>query len=253
MALTEVLLQNYPEAVRILEAGLTSSDPKRFHDTLVGVYLAWYQTVPENDKDGLPKRLELLNRALAHGPNNPQVLAILADLSTRQPEPAGSALAPLEKALAQGTAPAVVHAILGTRALEKGQLEKARIHLELANERDPQMPVVLNNLAWLFATREKPDLERALPLAEAARKLSNNPEISATLGTILTRMGKHKQAVKELETAIKAFPDRTRLHEELAQVLRQAGRPRAGQAAPSPCTREQDTGDRASTSSQALM
>jgi Tfp pilus assembly protein PilF len=224
-ALTEVLRQNYPEAVRILQAGLTSADPKRFHDTLAGVYLSWYQAVPEKGKDSLAQRLELLTCALAHEPNNPQALAILAELSSRQPGLAGAAQAPLDKALARGTAPAVVHAILGTRALQKGDLEKARIQLELAYEHDPHMPEVLNNLAWVLATGDKPDLPRALRLAESAKKLSANPEMSVTLGIILARMGRHRQAVKELETALAAFPDRARLHAELAACYAKLGDP----------------------------
>ena len=223
--LTEVLLQNYEQAVSVLQAGLTSKDAGKFHDTLAGVYLSWYAATPAKDNDGLAKRMELLKLALDHGPGNPQVLAVLADLSTQDNANADAARAALEEVLANGKAPAIVHAILGTRALQKGDTAKARMHLELANQGDSRMPVVLNNLAWILATQQKPDLEHALALAENARKLSADPEISATLGSILFRLGRHQQAVKELETATAAFPQRARIHTELAECYDKLGDP----------------------------
>ncbi len=219
----EVLLKNYDEAVRILQEGLTSSAPEGFHAALVEVYLRRYAAVPEAEPGSLVKRLELLNSALAHGPDNPHVLTLLADLSTRDWGRAGETSKLLQQVLARGTAPATVHAILGTRALQQGDLEKGRMHLELAYEGNRQMPAVLNNLAWALANAEKPDLQRALQLAQAANKLSNHPEISDTIGTILARMGRHREAVKELETALRAFPGRPDLHRKLAGLYETLG------------------------------
>ncbi len=221
--LTELLLQNYEQAVTILQVGLASKDAGRFHDTLAGAYLAWYEATPASDDAGLAKRMELLKSALDHGPNNPQVLAVLTELSTGDSGNADAARAALEKVLAQGKAPAIVHAILGTRALQKGDTAKALVHLELANQGDARIPAVLNNLAWIFATQEKPDLEHALGLAQSARKLGTDPEFSATLGMILCRLGRYQEAVKELETATSAFPDRNRIHAELAECYEKLG------------------------------
>ena len=216
----ELLLGNHAEAVRILRPGLDSKEPKPFREALVFVYLAWYDAVPEAE-DG--KRLDLLNVALAYGPNHPRVLTLLAELSSREWDRAGDARAALQKALTQGTAPATVHCILGTRALQKGDVEQAKLHLELAYQSNPQLPIVLNNLACMIVRAEKPDLPRALQLAEAARRLSNNPEITDTIGSILARMGKRREAVTELEVALRAFPNRTRLHTQLAELYEQLG------------------------------
>lgn len=224
LAQSEALLGNYAEAVRILQEGLTAvSDPKTLHSALVDVYLWWYGSIREDQPDSLAKRLELLNAALVFGPENPVLMTLLADLSTRDWDQAAAASGTLEQLLARGTSPATVHAILGTRALQRGDLENAAVHLEQAYLRNPQMPAILNNLAWALANREKPDLDRALQLAQAANKLSNHPEISATIGTILARQGKHQEAVKELETALRAFPDRASLHERLADLYKALG------------------------------
>ena len=91
------------------------------------------------------------------------------------------------------------------------------------------MPGVLNNLAWILATQAKPDFEHALPLAQSAKKLGSDPEISATLGMILFRLGRHQEAVKELEIATAAFPDRATIHEELADCYEKLGDPALAQ------------------------
>jgi tetratricopeptide (TPR) repeat protein len=222
-AWSEVLLGNYPQAVEILESGLAYSNAQRFHDVLVATYLTWHESLVKHNRHDLTKQLQLLNRALTHGPNNPQVLTLLANLATRPWEQNEEARATLKQLLSSGVAPATVHVILGTRALEQGDVQKGLMHLEVANERNPQIPIVLNNLAWGLAQQNEPDLERALELAEAAKQLSDDPEISDTLGTILARLGRFPRAAAELETALRAFPDRPEIHTKLAEVYQNLG------------------------------
>lgn len=217
-ARSEVLLRDYPEAVRILEEHPTSSDQDRIDCALVDVYLHWFNDVVKREKDNLGKQLELLNRAMEYGPDDSRVLALLANLATKEWEQADEARAALQQVLAQGAAPATVHIVLGVWALKKEDIENALMHLELAYHRNPQSPTVLNNLAWGLAHKEEPDLERALKLAEAAKRLSNHPEISDTIGTILVRLGRHEEAIVELEIALRAFPKRPELHGKLAEL-----------------------------------
>ena len=224
-AQSEAIRQDFPEAVRILEAGLARGDSPQLRQALVGVYLAWCAITPGETSEGLATRLELLNRALVHGPNHPQVLTLLADLSIQDQLGAGAARDALHEALANGTAPGTVHLVLGTQALQQGDLERAQTHLELASERTPDMPIVLNNLAWALAQRDPPELERAAQLAQAAKKLSDHPEICDTLGTILARQGKYQAAITEFETVIRAYPDRSKVHRQLAELYDQLGNP----------------------------
>ena len=116
-----------------------------------------------------------------------------------------------------------MHFVLGTQALLQGDLVSGQDHLELARQRTPEMPMVLNNLACALTQREPPDLERALQLAQAAKKLSNHPEISDTLGMILARQGKHREAITEFETVLRAFPNRSTLHAQLADLYEKLG------------------------------
>lgn len=220
---SELLLQDYDAALEVLREGLNSSEPKLFRAAIIDSYLRWYASVPENDPKGLIVRLELLNSALTYGPDDSRLLTLLADLATRDWDRAGEAAGVLEKTLAQGTAPPTVHAILGTQALLKGDVESARTHLELAHQGALGSPTLLNNLAWALANRKDPDLNRALELAQAAKKLLNHPEISDTLGTILARLGRNREAVSELEIALHAYPDRLELHGKLADLYQALG------------------------------
>lgn len=223
LAWSQALLGNFEQAVRILEENLTSSDPERVHQALVAVHLRWANDVAEREEGDLGKQLDLLNCALKYGPDNPQVMSLLANLATRDWHGSQDAWAALQQALAKGDAPATVHLLLGTWALEQGDIEKGLTHLELANERNPDMPIVLNNLAWGLAHRDEPDLERALQLAETAKKLSDRPEIHHTIGTILVRLGRQRQAVTQLEDALQAFPICPKLHDSLAELYEHFG------------------------------
>ena len=222
-AFCEMLQKNYAQAVVILQDGLASADPQPFRNALVATYLKWHVAVVKEENGNSAKQLELLNRALIYGPNDARVLTLLADLATREWKGADEARVPLQQILAQGTAPATVHMVLGTRALEKGDLENAQMHLELANEHNPRMPLVLNNLAWVLAQLKEPDLPRALQMAEAARKLSDHPQIHHTLGTILARAGKHREAVTALEISLRSFPGRREIHTQLAELYEHLG------------------------------
>jgi len=222
-AYCEVLQKNHALAAAILQAGLASEDPQPFRQALVATYLKWHETVVREENGNYAKQLELLNRALVHGPNDARILTLLADLATREWQRADEVRAALQQILAQGAAPATVHMVLGTRALEKGDLENAQMHLELAHEHHAQMPLVLNNLAWVLAQQKEPDLPRALQMAVAARRLSDHPQIHHTLGTILARAGKHREAVAELEISLRGFPGRSEIHAQLAELYERLG------------------------------
>jgi len=222
-ACCETLQNNCAQAVAILETGLASSDPRPFRNALAATYLKWHVNVVQQEDDNLAKQLELLNRALIYAPNDALALTLLADLATRRWERADLALAALQEALAEGKAPATVHMVLGTRALEQGDLDNARIHLELANDRNPQMPLVLNNLAWVLAQQQRPDLPRALQMAEASRRLSDHPQIHHTLGTILSLAGRHREAIAELEVSLRGLPGRSEIHGQLATLYERLG------------------------------
>jgi predicted Zn-dependent protease len=113
---------------------------------------------------------------------------------------------------------------VGTAEVFRGNAEQGIRHLELAFAGLPEMPAVANNLAWALAHAEQPDLVRAEQLADAAiRAEPRNAEFRETRGIILAKLGKTKQAITDLESALSVFPKRQRIHQELAQLYQQLG------------------------------
>lgn len=217
-------LRNHEQAVSILQAGRKESPEhaEQFESALVTTYVSWSK---EPGATSPARQLELLDRALEFGPDHPHVLTRLAELATTDADKAEEARDRLRDSLARGVAPATAHLILGSWALSENDLQTGVMHLELAYQKNPRIPSVLNNLAWGIAHNETPDLERALQLVEQAHRMSQHPEILETRGVILARKGEYARAVTDLEAALRAFPGRIRLHKELAHSYEQLGDP----------------------------
>jgi tetratricopeptide (TPR) repeat protein len=228
-AQAELLRDHYARAVGILEAAVDKvEDPEPFREALVAAHLRWLADLAQREPNRLDQQLDLLNAAFKYGPENPDVLALIANLATQQrddadSQPAAELHEALTRILAGGTAPPVVHLIVGTRALEAGEVERAVTHLELALKAIPNMPMVLNNLAWGLAHREPPDLDRSLRLIDAAIPLSDHPHLRGTRAVILVELGRSREAINELEGVLRRHPDPAWVHAQLADLYRQAG------------------------------
>ena len=132
----------------------------------------------------------------------------------------------MQDILAQGKAPATVHLILGSIAMQRHQDQQATYHLNQALELNPNMPEVLNNLAWHLAFSDPPQLDRALDLANRAVELRpHDVEIRDTRGQILLKLERHQEALKDLLIVVRRFPERAKTHVSLAQIYQQLGDP----------------------------
>jgi tetratricopeptide (TPR) repeat protein len=218
-----VLQERYEDAVRVLSEGLNLPDPEPIHKALGAVYLQWLTATTKPDKPDPVRQLEFLDRILQHDAANERALLVLASLAVGDDQTAEQAVALLNQMLARGAAPGAIHLALGTRALNRGEFEVGLMHLEQAQQRNPRIPEVLNNLAWGLAHQDPPDLPRALQLAETAQKMSKHPEIHDTLGTILAKMGRPREAVTQLETALRLLPPRADIHRTLGDLYEQLG------------------------------
>jgi len=120
----------------------------------------------------------------------------------------------------------VGHFALSVIAVLDEDQEEAIRQLERALELDPEQPLAKNNLAWLLASKEIPDLDRALELATSA--VTKAPQVATyrdTLGTIFLKRGDAARAVTELERALPGMPpnDRYKVHRKLAQAYQTLG------------------------------
>jgi tetratricopeptide (TPR) repeat protein len=84
---------------------------------------------------------------------------------------------------------------------------------------DPSATDVANNLAFVLATANEPDLARAMELIESALKIRpNHADYLDTRGTIYSKLGKWKEALADLEAALPAKSRDPNLHRTLAMV-----------------------------------
>jgi len=223
----ELLGQDYSKAVAILKQGVDkAADPEPVREALVAACFGWLSDVAKREPRNLGKQLDILNIAFRQCPENSRVLALIANLAVRKRDSADSESAvqlgnALKLSLATGSAPALVHLILGIRDLQYGRNESAVMHLELAHEANPNIPLVVNSLAWGLAHEQPPDLRLALELIDMAGQLFDHPNLRGTRAVVLAAMGRRQDAITQLQALADVHPDPAWVHEELADLYRQ--------------------------------
>jgi tetratricopeptide (TPR) repeat protein len=232
-----VFLEDFPQAVTILDEGLTGTRENLYRSAIAGVYVSWFDflTRAANPNPGL--RMMTLERGLQYDPKNVALLdrllgvtgikgtfdlsatAIAAAISWGSALP-GPQLASavyvanrsqadegremLRKLLAAGHVTSQVHFIVGTDAMDNGRHKEAQLHFERALELSPDMPVVANNLAWLIFKTDAAKLDRALDLANlAVKNAPKETNFLDTRGHILFKMAMQLSDPKEAELKLK--------------------------------------------------
>jgi putative PEP-CTERM system TPR-repeat lipoprotein len=137
-------------------------------------------------------------------------------ITKREPE----ALRHAESWLQRAPDDAAMHYEVGTTEIDRGNLESAEKHLRRAAALRDDHPMVLNNLAWVLATRGKPG---ALPLARRAVELRpNDANLLDTLATVLAAERQFGEAIAVQKRAIEVAPGEPALRLHLAQIALQA-------------------------------
>jgi tetratricopeptide (TPR) repeat protein len=219
-------LEEFPEAVAVLQEGWNATHEPAYRLALAGAYAAWADVLARDPKASMDQRLRVLEQALAWSPDNPALLERLLAATRVGGADADKARATLRGLLAGGRAPASVHFALGLDAWERGRADEARLHWERALELAPHLAEVANNLAWLLARADPPDLPRALELVNRAlERVPHEPRFLDTRGHILARTGKWKEALDDLEKVLLRGGDGPDLHRTLADVYAHLGDP----------------------------
>jgi tetratricopeptide (TPR) repeat protein len=123
------------------------------------------------------------------------------------PEYRQSIQAELERLIATGSAAAFAHFTLGSILWPYGEPQKALFHVERSLELDPQFTDAANNLAWILASQETPDLERAEGLIrQAIAKKASDVRYQDTLALILAGKGQWKETLAILEKILPYVP-----------------------------------------------
>ena len=104
----------------------------------------------------------------------------------------------------------------------QGKFDAAEKEYEKAMEKQPNNPVVLNNLAWMYDRKKDP---RAISVAKHAYELNpGKPEIQDTYGWILVKAGKIEQGLVILQEALMKMPNHPEIGYHVAYALKKLGR-----------------------------
>ncbi len=206
----------------LLEAIKEHEKEPKLREVLAQVYVE--QAAEAQAQKQVAQQWKLLERALTIAPNNVSALQQVAELMFSKDAVAESAKSVIAEVIASGQAPASIHLIIGTRAVVEGDLAKAELHLDQAHASNPNSPIVMNNLAWVMAHQDPPQLEQAHTVIDTAVKLApTHPEILDTRAMICLKQGDAKQAIRDLESAIKIRPDHVPYKKRLVEAYRAAG------------------------------
>jgi tetratricopeptide (TPR) repeat protein len=222
----DIFLEDYPAAVEVLREGLNATGNPLYRMALARVYVSWSDFLGHDPSVNPGEQLALLEKALQYDPNHLDVTMRLWALTRMRGEAAEKARATLRTQLASGKASALTHLALGMDAWEQGKQDEALRHLEQAYQLAPQMGVVANNLAWVLANARPPDLPRALALSNSLlERWPEEPMFRDTRGHIHVKMGHWKEALTDLEIALRGRPNDAGLHRALADTYRHLDMP----------------------------
>ena len=163
----------------------------------------------------------LIERALAVAPNHPGALNGLSKFLEAGGDADGELKNRINNMLASESGTALLHFVLATHSLQSGDDKSAEFHLKRAYIQDPKMPALLNNIAWMLANKEPPELDKALiligkGLASLGADKPIYPQMIDTRGHIFVKMERWESAIDDLEKAIPGLSKSSKQSSHLA-------------------------------------
>ncbi len=130
----------------------------------------------------------------------------------------------LQAQIVNGKATSATHFVLGLDAFSRGNGAETRLHWEQAFLLEPGAAIVANNLAWILAHGDCPDLTRAVALADrAVEQQPKQPRFRSTRAFVLMKLKRWPEALTDLEAALAADPNSVQTHRDLAEVHKKLG------------------------------
>ena len=214
------------QAEQNLKVGVQLQPDQKIMNALSDFYLMRHDRSVYGGKP-FEDQLEFLQTALTFDPNHLPVYERLITQSRIHMETEGfdKIQNMLEESIVNGKSTALSHFALGNLMYLKGDFKDSQFHMERAYELDAKFLVIANNLAWLLAHNEKPELERAYELIKGVvERRPDDARFRDTLASVLMKLGKTDEALTEFERALPGVQDKKSIHEKLAVLYDQAGK-----------------------------
>ena len=232
IARNQIFLERHSDAIRTLQQAVKNAQTpqdRRFLTQLLGdaivAYVNYIEESPSNTITERLRVLRMLDVAVQIAPNNPRVITMVADHVLGNLHEDNEEIKSVRQALISGSPAGIAHFIKGTSSLMKKDHEAAELHLGLAAEQMPRSGAILNNLAVALAHKDPPEYERALEIANAAIDNVPNPtpHFYETRGQLLFLMGRFREAISDLERALREPKLAKKAHQMLADCYDRVG------------------------------
>ncbi len=232
VAQNQLFLLRHEDAIQTLAIAIrrakNKNDENKLRSAIGDSYVAWVQHIETTPSESIAAKLrilKLLQQALQFAPQNQRVLALVADRVLASADEDEEEIAEIRRALIEGTSPGIAHFIQGTTALLKDDSAKAMTHLKIAAELLPNSGAILNNLAVALTKQGDEHLEEALKLSDQAVSTLKvpPPHFYETRGQIRLRLGKHLEAIPDLERALQHPDLAQKAHAALAECYEAIG------------------------------
>lgn len=193
-------------AVNDNEAGLQQSqlDNRRLLIAYSRTCLAAYDDKLQKESfENAKQALALLDEAFETKTVPVPVLDRLAHLVSSKHNYGPDAETVLNKLLATGMGNVEIYNLLGTKALEMGDVARARTYLERAHSQSHSHPMVMNNLALALVRDDPSTANRALGLVTKVLDiLPDHPDALSTRAEVLICLERWEDARRDLEIVL---------------------------------------------------
>lgn len=226
--------KNPEEAEKLLRQGLMIQDIPELHRAVADVLLYRFDRLEDQDQPDFTERHRLLSVAFRESPNYAEIYRRLLDMygTLESDEQKEMMKKDLEELVAEGNSTPFAHFSLGSIEWVEGDAESALWHLEKAYLLDANLLEVGNNLAWVLASSEEPDLERANKLASSVvEKAPSQSRFRDTLAMILKKQERWDDALLEYERVLvqSSGEKKREIHGHLAELYDRLGRTSLGE------------------------
>lgn len=228
VALANVLAQNskFTEAEQLLTKGLRLQ-PDAFTKRSASDFYVMMHDRARSESDDIKTQVDMLIRAMSFDSNYQPVYDRLMRLylDNKDSDESDQVQEAFVNLVTGNESTPMAHLAYSNFLWEEGDHKKAEFHLEQAYKLDSKYVIVLNNLAWMLAQGENPDLDRAAKLVKTAIQAQpKDGRFRDTYGEILLKQGKFREAASELELALSGGAlDLNSIHQKLGVVYENLG------------------------------